>query len=32
MERLANSGTKKAKPNVTIGEVLNNLAEHEDLE
>lgn len=32
MERLTNSGTKEAKPDVTIREVLNKLAEYEDLE
>lgn len=32
MERLTNSGTKEAKPDVTIGEVLNKLAEYEDFE
>ncbi len=32
MERLTNSGTKEAKPNVTIREVMNKLAEYENLE
>ena len=32
MERLTISGTKEAKPDVTIREVLNKLAEYEDLE
>lgn len=32
MERLTNSGTKEAKPDVTISEVLKKLAEYEDLE
>ncbi len=32
MERLTNSGTKEAKPDVTIREILNKLAEYEDLE
>jgi len=32
MERLTNSGTKEAKSNVTIREILNRLAEYEDLE
>ena len=32
MERLTYSGTKEAKPDVTIGEALNRLAEYEDLE
>ena len=32
MERLTNSGTKEAKPDVTIREVINKLAEYEDLE
>ncbi len=32
MERLTNSGTKEAKPNVTIREVMNKLAEYEDFE
>ncbi|NBI73289.1 hypothetical protein D3Z50_20025 [Clostridiaceae bacterium] len=32
MERLTISGTKEAKPDVTIREVLNKLAECEDLE
>lgn len=30
--RLTNSGTREAKSDVTIGEVLNKLAEYEDLE
>ena len=32
MERLTNSGTKEAKSDVTIREVLDKLAEYEDLE
>lgn len=32
MKRLTNSGTKEAKSDVTIGEVLSRLAEYEDLE
>lgn len=32
MERLTNSGTKEAKSNVTIREVIKKLAEYEDLE
>lgn len=32
MERLTNSGTKEAKSDVTISEVLKKLAEYEDLE
>ena len=32
MERLTNSGTKEAKPDVIIREVINKLAEYEDLE
>ena len=32
MERLTISGTKEAKPDVAIREVLNKLAEYEDLE
>ena len=32
MERLTNSGTKEAKSDVTIKEILNKLAEYEDLE
>lgn len=32
MERLTISGTKEAKPDVTIREALNKLAEYEDLE
>ena len=32
MERLTISGTKEAKPDVTIREVLSKLAEYEDLE
>lgn len=32
MERLTNSGTKEAKSDVTISEVLRKLAEYEDLE
>ena len=32
MERLTNTGTKEAKESVTIREVINNLAEYEDLE
>lgn len=32
MERLTNSGTKEAKSDVIIREILNRLAEYEDLE
>lgn len=32
MERLTNTGTKEAKESVTIREVINKLAEYEDLE
>ena len=32
MERLTNGGTKEAKPDVTIREILNKLAAYEDLE
>ncbi len=32
MERLTNKGTKEAKPDVTIREVLDKLAEYEDFE
>ena len=32
MERLTNSGTKEAKSNVTIKEVVDKLAEYEDAE
>lgn len=32
MNRLTNPGTKEAKPNVTIKEVIDKLAEYEDLE
>ena len=32
MKRLTNSGTKEVTPNVTIREVINKLAEYEDLE
>lgn len=32
MERLINSGTKEAKPDVTISEALKKLAEYEDFE
>lgn len=32
MKRLTNSGTREAKSDVTIREVLNKLAEYEDLE
>ena len=31
MDRLTHSGTKEAKSNVTIGDVLNKLAHYEDL-
>ena len=31
MERLTNSGTKEARPDVTIRDILNKLAEYEDL-
>lgn len=32
MERLTNSGTKDAKPDVTIREIINRLAEYENLD
>lgn len=32
MERLTNSGTREAKPNVTIKEIKERLTEYEDLE
>lgn len=32
MERLTNSGTKEAKSDVTIREIIENLTEYEDLE
>lgn len=32
MERLTNSGTKEAKSNVTIKEIMDKLAHYEDLE
>lgn len=32
MERLTNSGTKEAKPDVTIKEIIEKLAKYEDLE
>ena len=32
MKRLTNSGTKEAKPGVTIKEIVENLTEYEDLE